>query len=100
MCKGFGYHSRISQTTLNNLAKNCPKLLRLFGYSRYLSPIPPFIFAQRMNAATEFRLAHQILKEVDGKWLQLDYDSSVEDLTDEESTSIATGSSDEEDEEE
>jgi hypothetical protein len=84
MAKGCDYHSHIKQTTLNELAKKCPKLLRLFGSNVHSKS--PFIFAQRMNAATKFRLVHQIEKYVDGTLLQFDYDSDVvSNSTDEES---------------
>jgi hypothetical protein len=67
----------ISQTTLDMLAKNCPKLLRLSGVDFVMfSSNNSFILAQRLNAATKFRRVRPIEnKTVDGNCLKFDYDS-------------------------
>jgi hypothetical protein len=74
----------ISQSTLDKLAKNCPKLLRLMGVNLYSGSDDPFIYARRMNAAAKFRKVRPIWKIVDGIQLQFDYDSVESCSSDEE----------------
>jgi hypothetical protein len=62
----------IEQATLNKLAVNCPKLLRLFGIN---NESPNFIFCQRLNATTTFRKVLRIQETDDGDNWRFDDDS-------------------------
>jgi hypothetical protein len=77
-------NTHISQTTLDKLARNCPKLLRIFGTNLHSRMPNPFISAQRLNGSVKFRRMRPIRKFVDGIMLKFDYDSVESCTSDEE----------------
>jgi hypothetical protein len=72
----YGQRRMVTRITqLGKLAKNCPKLLRFYG-TKFCAGWPqPFIFAQRPDAASKFRIVRPVQKTVDGDSLGFDYDS-------------------------
>jgi hypothetical protein len=68
---------RIERTTLDKLAKNCPKLLRVFGDYPTFGEIHSFLFAQRINGETlTFRRVKEIRKMVNDHHIGFDDDSA------------------------